>query len=45
MRQERLSLWVYPTVITFVLFVKIYSLTHFILNADTIFVANVPHVS
>ena len=41
MKQERLSLWVYQTVTTFVLFVKIYSLTHFSLNADTTFVANV----
>ena len=41
MKQERLSLWVYQTVTTFVLFVKIYSLTHFSLNADTMFVANV----
>ena len=40
MKQERLSLWVYQTVITFVLFVKIYSLSHFSLNAGTTFVAN-----
>ena len=40
-KQERLSLWMNQTAITFVLFVKIYSLSHFSLNADISFVADV----
>ena len=40
MKEERLSLWMSQTMITFVLFVKIYLLSHFNLNADTSSVTN-----